>query len=112
MFKNIIFDWSGVINDDTHSDYKAIIAVLKHFGGPDMTFEEFREKWELPFMNFYNKYIPNANLTAEEQFPVYDKYIKQYKNPKLYKGLNLTIKKLMAYKKFNLNYLLASIIKN
>jgi phosphoglycolate phosphatase len=70
MFKNIIFDWSGTLNDEIHTSYAANMLLFKKFGGPLLTFEQYKEEFELPYMNWYNKYFPNI-----EQKKVNDAYI-------------------------------------
>jgi len=69
MIKNIIFDWSGVINDNRDTSYLVILEMLKKFNVAPITMEKFRTEWEQPYMIFYNKFIPN--LTLEEETKVY-----------------------------------------
>ncbi len=62
MIKNIIFDWSGVINDSTENNRLIANEILKKFGSREISLQEFRETWEQPYINFYHKYLPNITL--------------------------------------------------
>ncbi|KKT93050.1 MAG: Haloacid dehalogenase domain protein hydrolase [Parcubacteria group bacterium GW2011_GWF2_45_11] len=63
--KNIIFDWSGVINDNQVTTFRVINKMFQHFGVPTISHEEFRREWEQPFMLFYHKYLPDLDLAEE-----------------------------------------------
>ena len=65
MIKNIIFDWSGVINDDVITVHRAIMAMFKKFGVREISLDEFKKEWEQPHMRFYNKY--GIFTTGEEK---------------------------------------------
>lgn len=85
MIKNIIFDWSGVINDNVSTTHCAAMAVLKHFGATEMELDEFRNVWQMPYMKFYNRYLPD--LTNEQQHSIYrDAYVRCPK-PEIYPGM-------------------------
>ena len=73
MFKNVIFDWSGVIKDALECHLWVVNNIFKEFGIKEISEKELQENWEQPHMLFYNKYLPN--LTEEEQLPVYKKII-------------------------------------
>lgn len=65
MIKNIVFDWSGVINDDLVVVYNAAMTIFKKYGAERISLEEFKKEWEQPYMLFYNKYLPQ--LTKKEE---------------------------------------------
>lgn len=92
MFKNVIFDWSGVICDDAYAVYQADMDMFKEFGVKPISFEEYRQEWEMPFMNFLHKYIPD--LTMEQQSRIFPKAIVKYQQNKLFSGATTTLKKL------------------
>jgi len=52
MIKNVIFDWSGVINDDLVTVYKAIMAIFQKLGAKEISLEEFKREWEQPHMRY------------------------------------------------------------
>jgi len=66
MIKNIIFDWSGVINDDLLTVYNAAMIIFQKYGAQKISLEEFKEEWEQPYMIFYNKYIPGLSKKKED----------------------------------------------
>ena len=76
MYQNIIFDWSGVINDNLESMHKTINAMFLHFGAKSITMDEFRNNWVQPYMDFYNHYLPNISLEEEKSFFINE--IKKY----------------------------------
>jgi phosphoglycolate phosphatase len=92
MIKNIIFDWSGVINDNVETVYKAVLDIFKQFNGPMISFEEFRKEWIHPYMSFYNKYLPD--LTIEDEQQAYKKAILKYQNPHTIPGFPETLRKI------------------
>jgi len=96
MFKNIIFDWSGVICDDTYAVYQADMEIFKAFGVKEISFEEFKREWEMPFMNFLHKYIPN--LKIEEQEEIYHQAIVKFNQNKMFGNINQIIKKFFNHK--------------
>lgn len=59
MLKNLLIDWSGTLADDILPVFKASNAVLRKFGNSEISLEEFRKEFCLPYMDFYKKYIPN-----------------------------------------------------
>lgn len=94
MIKNIIFDWSGVINDSFDRQLFVINQIFKEFGAKEMSLEELRENWEQPYMSFYNKYLPN--LTLEEEQKTYEKIITGHPAIKSFPGIVDVIKKFKA----------------
>lgn len=61
MIKNVIFDWSGTLSDDIIPIYTAAVKVLEKLGGKKISLQEFRREFELPYMNFFRKYVPNPD---------------------------------------------------
>lgn len=94
MIKNIIFDWSGVIKDALRSHVWAVNKMIEIMGGNKMSLEEIKEKWEQPYMNFWNKYYPK--LTLEEEQKLYYEVILRKDCPEsdAYPGIVDLIKKL------------------
>ena len=60
MIRNIIFDWSGTLVDDLPAVWEATNHVFKHAGIPELTLEEFRAEFCLPFKKFYDKFLPHV----------------------------------------------------
>ena len=65
MIKNIIFDWSGLINNDFPAVYNAIMSIFEKYGVKRISSEEFKKEWVQPYMVFYNKYIPGLDMATE-----------------------------------------------
>lgn len=93
-FKNIIFDWSGVIKDALESHLWVVNRIFKNFGAEEISIEELKENWVQPHMPFYNKYLPN--LTEEEEVESYKESILSKECPKSkdYPGISELIKRL------------------
>ncbi|MFH1534368.1 MAG: HAD family hydrolase [Patescibacteria group bacterium] len=91
MIKNIIIDWSGVINDNTKNVYQAVLILFKNHGIDPISFEEFQRQWEQPYMLFYNKFMPNLSHELEKE--EYAKAIEQQPEPNAYPGIVQVLKK-------------------
>ncbi|MGO8764935.1 MAG: HAD hydrolase-like protein [Limisphaerales bacterium] len=68
MIRNIIFDWSGTLVDDLPAVLKASNYVLTQAGKPEMSLEEFRAEFSLPFTNFYDRHTPNVPMPQLEEW--------------------------------------------
>lgn len=53
MIKAIILDWSGVISDDLVLVHRIAGKIFKDIGHKFMGMSEFRERFDLPYMDFY-----------------------------------------------------------
>ena len=62
--QNIIFDWSGTVVDDLGPVLEATNAVMRTFGRVEMSREEFRREFRLPFLHWYEEILPG--VTAGE----------------------------------------------
>jgi len=89
MIKNVIFDWSGTLCNDLLEIYKACMIVFEKFGVEKISLEEYKREVELPYMNFYWKYIPG--LDKDEQDRVYAEAIKTVGKSKIYEGVRETL---------------------
>ena len=75
QISNVILDWSGTLVDDFTPVLAATNQIFLHYGKPAMTEEEFREKFYLPFTDFYKEYLPPEALPELEAH--YHKHFKQ-----------------------------------
>lgn len=97
MFQNVIFDWSGVINDNSFAIYQTALEILAAKGiKSTLNFDQFRKLWKQPYMDFYNKFLPD--LTLEEEASLYKKNLPKYEENKIYPGIDQLIKKLFDKK--------------
>src|SRR5271157_3902255 len=78
MIKNIILDWSGTVVDDLDAVIKATNSVLKDFGRPKVTKEEYRQEFALPFRTFYERFLPGVPLTQIDT--VYHRFFTLYRD--------------------------------
>src|SRR5436305_4284564 len=60
VIRNIIFDWSGTLVDDLPAVWEATNHVFKEAGLAELTLEEFRAEFCLPFKKFYDKFLPHV----------------------------------------------------
>ena len=67
MFKNIIFDWSGVIRDTAEHHLWVVNKMFNDVGVREISMQELKENWEQPYMGFYNKYVPQWTLEQEQK---------------------------------------------
>lgn len=68
MIRNVIFDWSGTLVDDLPAVWEATNHVLAQSGKPEMTLEQFRAEFCLPFTIFYDKHVPHVPLPQLEKW--------------------------------------------
>ena len=68
MIRNVIFDWSGTLVDDLPAVLKASNFVLAQAGRPEMTLDEFRGEFSLPFTNFYDRHTPDVPMPQLEEW--------------------------------------------
>ncbi|MDD3284592.1 MAG: HAD family hydrolase [Patescibacteria group bacterium] len=89
--KSIIFDWAGVISNSFETNSILINAVLERFGAKRMSLDEIRENWEMPYMKFYNKFLPN--LTIKEEAEAFSEFFKDSKKANIYPGVKNILEK-------------------
>ena len=68
VIQNIIFDWSGTLADDLDPVWRATNDIFRQYGKPEWTKEQFREKFFLPFTDFYKVYLPEVTLVELEHY--------------------------------------------
>lgn len=68
MIRNIIFDWSGTLVDDLPAVWEASNFVLAQAGREEMSLEQFRAEFCLPFTIFYDKHTPNIPMPQLEEW--------------------------------------------
>lgn len=60
MISNLILDWSGTLANDLPAVLQALNRMLKFFGKPVMSEAEFRDRFRLPFTEFYDEVLPGV----------------------------------------------------
>jgi len=68
VIRNIIFDWSGTLVDDLPAVWQATNYVLAQAKRAEMTLEQFRAEFQLPFTTFYDKHTPHVPLPQLEDW--------------------------------------------
>jgi phosphoglycolate phosphatase len=66
VIRNIIFDWSGTLVDDLPAVWEATNYVLTQSERPEMSLEQFRAEFCLPFTIFYDRHVPHVPLPQLE----------------------------------------------
>jgi phosphoglycolate phosphatase len=66
VVRNIIFDWSGTLVDDLPAVWEATNYVFRQAGVPELTLEQFRAEFCLPFKKFYDKFLPHVAVEKLE----------------------------------------------
>src|ERR1051326_409947 len=66
MIRNIIFDWSGTLVDDLPAVWQATNYVLTQANRAEMSLEQFRAEFCLPFTIFYERHVPHVPLPQLE----------------------------------------------
>lgn len=68
VIKNIILDWSGTLVDDFSPVLEATNEIFRQYGKSGYTVDEFREKFFLPFPDFYKKHLPEATMVELDHY--------------------------------------------
>lgn len=103
MIKNIIFDWDGVLKDSLTKFYEVTKIMFKEFGREPISVEEVKERFDTPYMKFWNYYFPD--LKEEIEKPLFHKLFSESEPAKLYPESIETIKEL---KERNINMFIVS----
>lgn len=72
MIRNIIFDWSGTLIDDLPAVLRASNYILTQAGRPEMTLDQFRAEFSLPFTKFYDRHVPEVPMPQLEEWFHYE----------------------------------------
>ena len=68
MIRNIIFDWSGTLVDDLPAVLRATNHVFTQAGRAELSLDEFRAEFCLPFQPFYDRYLPEVPMAQLEKW--------------------------------------------
>lgn len=68
MIKNLIFDWSGTLVNDFPFVFQAMNDIFIEHGKDAWSEEEFREKFYLPFPDFYKEHLPELSMERLEEY--------------------------------------------
>jgi phosphoglycolate phosphatase len=66
MIRNIIFDWSGTLVDDLPAVWQATNYVFRKAGRDELTLDQFRAEFSLPFVHFYQRLLPDLPMEQLE----------------------------------------------
>src|SRR5580765_1595829 len=66
MIRNVILDWSGTLVDDLPAVWEATNYVLSQGDRAQMSLEQFRAEFCLPFTIFYDRHLPHIPLSQLE----------------------------------------------
>jgi len=92
MIKNILLDWSGTLTDNLTTIYRATMYVFEKLGVKPMSFEEYRKKFSLPYMNFWKKHFPDC--TKEQISQLFREGLDMSADTGLYSGVKDVLKRL------------------
>ena len=97
---NIIFDWSGVIKDNLENHLWIVNRMFQKYGIKKINLEELKGNWKQPYMDFYNKYLPDMTLSEEQN--VYKEGLRDKNGPKTkpYPGITEFVRRLKQKKHF------------
>jgi phosphoglycolate phosphatase-like HAD superfamily hydrolase/ADP-ribose pyrophosphatase YjhB (NUDIX family) len=68
MIRNIIFDWSGTLVDDLPAVLRATNHCFTSAGKPELSLDQFRAEFCLPFQPFYDRHLPGVPMTQLEKW--------------------------------------------
>ena len=68
VIENVIFDWSGTLVNDLPAVWRATNYTFQKAGRAEMSLEEFRAEFSLPFDAFYDRVTPGVPLEQLEEW--------------------------------------------
>jgi phosphoglycolate phosphatase len=68
VIRNIIFDWSGTLVDDLPAVWQATNHVFSQAGIPQISLDQFRAEFCLPFTRFYDRHVPHVPFPQLEEW--------------------------------------------
>ena len=68
MLRNINLEWSGTLVDDLPAVWQATNHVSRQAGIAEMSLEQFRAEFCLPFAQFYARYTPRVPMAQLEHW--------------------------------------------
>jgi phosphoglycolate phosphatase-like HAD superfamily hydrolase/ADP-ribose pyrophosphatase YjhB (NUDIX family) len=68
VIRNIIFDWSGTLVDDLPAVWRATNHVFSRAGIGELTLDQFRREFCLPFARFYDRHLPHVPMNQLEEW--------------------------------------------
>lgn len=92
MIKAVLFDYDGVLVDSLELNHKGTCAVLRAAGVREITFEEFCQEYEAPYMDFYR--TRGITASREEIKGWYLKEVLKHSDPPLMEGATESLTKL------------------
>ncbi len=78
--------------DNLTTIYKATMYVFEKLGVKPMSFQEYRKKFSLPYMNFWKKHFPDS--TKEQISKLFREGLNASGNTELYPGVKDVLKRL------------------
>ena len=60
MIRNVIFDWSGTLVDDLPAVWQATNHVFQQAGRPEISLEQFRAEFCIPYQGFFDRHAPGV----------------------------------------------------
>lgn len=66
VIRNIIFDWSGTLVDDLPAVLRATNHVFRMAGRKEISLDQFRAEFCLPFQPFYDRHLPEVPMAQLE----------------------------------------------
>jgi ADP-ribose pyrophosphatase YjhB (NUDIX family)/phosphoglycolate phosphatase-like HAD superfamily hydrolase len=68
VIRNIIFDWSGTLVNDLPAVWQATNHVFRQAGVPEISLDQFRAEFVLPFKGFYDRHVPHVAMPQLEEW--------------------------------------------
>lgn len=82
MIRNLLLDWSGTLADDLPSVLRAVNGMLRAAGTAELTREEFKARFRLPYTEFFEEMLPGVALAELQRL-----YLAHF--PRVHEGVEL-----------------------
>lgn len=105
--KHILLDWSGTLYNDFNVSHVSTRHTVRRFGGPNLSKEVYRERFNLPVWKFYREHGVTVPIDEIDAY-YFDHFEKIAHRAKLYKGVRQA---LALAKKFGTNLYIFSTVR-
>ena len=99
-YSHLIWDWNGTLLDDVAISVDVISDVLREYGLPVISLEEYRSVFSFPVIEYYRKLGFDFGRYSFEE--VGDKFVARYReraaSARLFEGVSLTLEVLARRK--------------
>ncbi len=94
-YRSVIWDWNGTLADDVEASLLATNDILKDYGKPPITMEQYYRYMDTPISRFYSHLFDLSEVTMEQIGLAFAAYYPRYFD-RLHTGAEALLRKIQA----------------